>query len=175
MAPTYPRNILTEIQPVEYTNNELNHYLRSEGVAGANSLLAKVLGNQFAYDFPGEVDYESLKDGTAKFYDLIPTIDSKTGIAVKDLPPSARAMSDEAIIKLFSNAEDGGFIDGVQRSMISMGLGSAGGIAGAKIGARVPGPPQLRLGGAVAGYLFGTGTGFLSGEGLTNMIFDENT
>ena len=26
MAPTYPRNILTEIQPVEYTNNELNHY-----------------------------------------------------------------------------------------------------------------------------------------------------
>ena len=173
MAPTYPRNILTEIQPVEYTNNELNHYLRSEGVAGANSLLAKVLGNQFAYDFPGEVDYESLKDGTAKFYDLIPTIDSKTGIAVKDLPPSARAMSDEAIIKLFSNAEDGGFFDGVQRSMISMGLGSAGGIAGAKIGARVPGPPQLRLGGAVAGYLFGTGTGFLSGEGLTNMIFDE--
>ena len=99
MAPTYPRNILTEIQPVEYTNNELNHYLRSEGVAGANSLLAKVLGNQFAYDFPGEVDYESLKDGTAKFYDLIPTVDSKTGIAVKDLPPSARAMSDEAIMK----------------------------------------------------------------------------
>ena len=173
MAPTYPRDILSEIKPVEYSNDELNHYLRSEGIKGANSLLAKVLANQFAYDFPGEVDYESLKDGTAKFYDLIPTVDSKTGIAVKDLPASARAISDEAIIKLFSNAEDGGFFDGVQRSMISMGLGSAGGIAGAKLGAKLPGPPQVRLGGAVAGYLLGTGTGFLSGEGLTNMIFDE--
>ena len=50
MAPTYPRDILSEIKPVEYSNDELNHYLRSEGIKGANSLLAKVLAISISLD-----------------------------------------------------------------------------------------------------------------------------
>ena len=85
--------------------------------------------DEISQQFPDLFNYSSLKDGTAKIFDLDPDLASK--------PANERGLTDEAILKQFTNLEDVGFFSGFGRELLKSGPSGAAFFAGAKAGAAV--------------------------------------
>ena len=141
----------------------------------APAALAKDLLSTFQQDFadrleedPNFLDYEGLKSGQAGILNFIPEY--------ADLPPERRALNDDAIIALFSNAEPASlsraFFGELARTAPST-------YAGVKAGARVAAPlvkKALTSGGSPAAVgaktVAALGTGLAAGAGAGYLAYE---
>ena len=121
--------------------------------------------------------YESLIDGTAPWLatygeQLVPGYESGKGL------------TDEQILPLFTNVKDfagsdspeiSAFIDEAVRTVPKAGGAFAGAVAGAKTGARVPGPPIVKGGSILLLGLAGSIMGDLGGGEVSETVFGEES
>ena len=72
MADTFPvepevsNNILDKIKPVEFSNERMDTWI-STFKFNTSNILAEQLAAEFNTQFPEEITYDGLKDGTAPF------------------------------------------------------------------------------------------------------------
>ena len=116
---------------IEFTSDEANFFTEEFGGEKATSFLAREaiseitqnpkLGNLFTY--------ETLKDGTAPLFDFDPELVGKSS--------KEKSLSDEEILKEFTNLEDTGFFTGFGREIFKTAPSAAGFVGGAKIGGKL--------------------------------------
>ena len=124
---------------------------------------------------PGLFTYETLKDGTAEFFNLLP--------ASKDRTADERKLSDDDIVTYFSNVTDFGggnqaktktLMDRIKRNLAPAAGMLGGGIYGARLGVSLPVvAPQLKFGAGFLGFLGGTLAGTEAGQQITNYFAGE--
>ena len=164
---------VVSVPEIEFSADEASYFTKDLGPEGATSFLAKSATDEISQQFPELFNYTSLKDGTAKLFDLDPELASK--------PTNERALTDEAILKQFTNLEDVGFFTGFGRELLKSGPSGAAFFAGAKAGSAITSgiPPVNPL---LVGVKFGvpvvTGTlaafaGYDAGEDLSNFVFGD--
>jgi hypothetical protein len=118
---------------------------------------ARQISGELAVENP-DFSYENLSSGTGPFFDL------NKSEAIRNASPELRALSDRDIIEQFTVDPEGRpltkatYAEGFFRDIIPQGGGFAGAVTGAKVGAKVPGPPQVKLmSSLVSGVLGGLG------------------
>ena len=149
---------------------------------------AEYVANTVATQVPGQITYESLKDGTAPIFEELSSF--------QGLDPKERALTDDQILQMLlrnpdgKRIERGSFIEGVKEEIAPQAGGFAGAVAGAKAGAALVAgvppvtPPTIAAKfmvpavGAIIGGLFGqeavrTGQRKLVGE--ESLILPETT
>lgn len=149
---------------------------------------AKYVADTVATQVPGQMTYESLKDGTAPIFEELTSF--------QGLEPKERALTDDQILQMLlrnpdgKRIERGSFIEGVKEEIAPQAGGFAGAVAGAKAGAALVAgvppvtPPTIAAKfmvpavGAIIGGLFGqeavrTGQRKLVGE--ESLILPETT
>ena len=166
------------IPPVTFTKPEFDAYtraLRQEGLDPSESI-ARTLSEEVGVDQGDLFNYQSLRDGTARLFDLDPDARGKA--------PRERALSNEQIISLFAVDEQG---DPIQAGTFAAGFGrgaapAVGGMAGMVGGAKVgyalqtPIPPAgpvaigLKAAIPVVTSIIGLFGGTAAGEGLTEAL-----
>jgi len=128
------------INPVEFNKEQLDKYTKlfSDEPGGAEPIIAKQLAEEIAIDHPGLITYEGLLDGTAPFFDALPS--------QKDKSPEERALTSSQIISLFAvdeqgdPIEEGTFLGGAKREMFPSVFSLAGAYGGAKAGMAMQAP-----------------------------------
>jgi len=149
---------------------------------------AKYVADTVATQVPGQITYESLKDGTAPIFEELSSF--------QGLEPRERALTDDQILQMLvrnpdgERIERGSFLEGVKEEIAPQVGGFAGAVAGAKAGAALVAgvppvtPPTIAAKflvpavGAIIGGLFGqetvrTGQRKLVGE--ESLILPETT
>jgi hypothetical protein len=139
---------------------------------GPATIVAKTLAGEVGQDAPGLFTYESLRDGTAPFFDF--------SEQYKDVAPSARGLTDEEIISIFAVDPDGNpimpgeFKSGFMREIIPQGLSLAGGFKGGqKLMQVAPKHPYVQAGAGIVGFLGGMFAGGKAGEVITDVTMGE--
>jgi hypothetical protein len=148
-------NVKPEITPIVFNKEQMDAFKKAfKGQEQpVEKIMAEMIAGETSNQIPGLYDYKSLKDGTAKFFDLSPKS--------KDLTPAERALDDLQIIQSFSRDTEGNTIKGGDlkqgffRDILGGYLSAEGAIAGAKFGAS-----KFKYG---RGKLLGGGVGFLTG------------
>ena len=149
---------------------------------------AKYVASRVATQVPGQMTYESLKDGTAPIFEELSSF--------QGLEPRERGLTDDQILQMLvrnpdgKQIERGSFLEGVKEEIAPQVGGFAGAVAGAKAGAALVAgvppvtPPTIAAKflvpavGAIIGGLFGqetvrTGQRKLVGE--ESLILPETT
>ena len=140
-----------------------------------DEIIARDVVSKAAVQSPGLFDYNNLLDGTAPFFDQIP--------AFANLSASERKFgSNDEIIEFLARDEKGqklifgDFKEGFKRDVIPQTLSLTGAFTGAKIGAKVPGPPLFRFGVTTGATILGAFGAYEGGDFLTSQLFgDERT
>ena len=124
---------------------------------------------------PGLFTYETLKDGTAEFFNLLP--------ASKDRTADERKLSDDDIVTYFSNVTDFGggnqaktktLMDRIKRNLAPAAGMLGGGIYGARAGVSIPASDiRVKLGAGFLGFLGGTLAGTEAGQQITKYFAGE--
>jgi hypothetical protein len=161
---------IPQLNPVVFDKPQLDAFTQAFQAEGQNpaQIIAREIAGEVSKDAPEFFTYESLKDGTAKWFDL----SDKT----RDLAPANRGLTDDQIINLLAvdtegnPIEAGTFLGGVQREALPSAGGFAGFMTGAKLGARAPIPHPLAKGAAVLGSGI---LGSLFGYGGAELLTDE--
>ena len=183
MADTFPvepevsNNILDKIKPVEFSNERMDTWI-STFKFNTSNILAEQLAAEFNTQFPEEITYDGLKDGTAPFFDLNPV--------TKNLNVKDRRLTDDQIIELFSNAENFGgaaIFKGMAREAIpsiSAAAASAAAVKATQLGlnflkAAPPAGPlaYVKAPAYVGSWLLGTLAGYETGTAVTEGIMGE--
>ena len=149
---------------------------------------AKYVASRVATQVPGQMTYESLKDGTAPIFEELSSF--------QGVDPRERALTDDQILRMLirnpdgERIERGRFLEGVKEEIAPQAGGFAGAAAGATLGAALVAgvppvtPPTIAVKflvpavGAIIGGLFGqeavrTGQRKLVGE--ESLILPETT
>ena len=165
---------IPEINPVVFDKAQLDAYgaALSTSPGGSTAVIAKQIVGEVQQDAPGLFDYQSLRDGTAKYFTLVPEI--------KDIPPARRALSDAAIISLFAVDPEGNPIEpgtmggGFLREIIPQAGSLPGFFYGAKAGASLPIPHPLgKAAAGLAGGVLGALGGYKGGELVAEEILGK--
>ncbi len=171
---TTPDGVVS-VPEIEFSADQASYFTKDLGPDGATSFLAKSATDEISQQFPDLFNYTSLKDGTAKLFDLDSELAGK--------PANERSLSDEAILKQFTNLDEVGFFSGFGRELLKSGPSAAGFYAGAKTGAAITSgiPPVNPL---FVGIKFGvplvTGTlgafaTYDAGEDLADFVFGDES
>tara|TARA_R100000995_G_scaffold84717_1_gene64457 strand:- start:576 stop:4367 length:3792 start_codon:yes stop_codon:yes gene_type:complete len=128
------------VSPITITREKMEEYqgLFADDPGGAGKIVADTVARALAIDNPGLLSYDTLRDGTADWFNFQP--------ATSTLAPAERKLSDSQILKYFTVDEDGNpplegtFLDGFMRQIIPEGAGLGGAFTGAKIGAKLQAP-----------------------------------
>ena len=166
---------VVSVPEIEFSPDQASYFTKDLGPERATSFLAENAVSEISQQFPDLFNYESLKDGTAKLFDLDPDN--------KNIPSNERGLTDEAILKQFTNLEEVGFFSGFGRELLKSGPSAAGFYAGAKTGAAITSgiPPVNPL---LVGVKFGvplvTGTlgafaSYEAGDDLANFVFGDES
>ena len=118
---------VVSVPEIEFSPDQASYFTKDLGPERATSFLAENAVSEISQQFPDLFNYKSLKDGTAKLFDLDPDN--------KNIPADERGLTDEAILKQFTNLEEVGFFSGFGRELLKSGPSAAGIYAGAKTGA----------------------------------------
>jgi len=162
---------MPDFNPVVFDKPQLDAYIKAFRAEGQDPamILAREIAGEVSYDAPDFFNYQSLKDGTAKLFDLDPTTKGK--------PPAERGLSDQEIISLLTvdtegnPIEAGTFMEGFKREVAPQAGAFTGFMGGAKLGARAPIPHPLAKGLAVLGSgIVGSIFGYEGGELLTDEL-----
>ena len=164
-------NVKPEITPIIFNKEQMDAFKKAfKGQEQpVEQIMAEMIAGETGQQIPGLFDYKSLKDGTAKFFDLSPTS--------KDLKPSERALNDLEIIQSFSRDTEGNIIKGGDlkqgfiREIIGGYLSAEAGIAGAKYGASKFKGPRGKLFGGSVGFLSGLVGGDIAGDKIAKSVF----
>ena len=140
-----------------------------------DEIIARDVVSKAAVQAPGLFNYNNLLDGTAPFFDQVPKF--------ANLSAAERKFnSNDEIIRFLARDEKGqklifgDFKKGFKRDVIPQTLSLAGAVTGAKIGARVPGPPLFRFGVTTGATILGAFGAYEGGDFLTSQLFgDERT
>lgn len=173
---------IPRIAPVVFDKPQLDAFTSalSGSPAGPAATIARQLVGEVSQDAPGLFDYNSLRNGTAKYFNLLPeTVVDNDNVPIKDLPASRRALSDSDIISLFAvdtegnPIEAGTFLGGAKREVLPQTSASGGMYAGARLGASLPLPPQAKLAASIGGGILGTISAYLGGSLLTDELLGK--
>ena len=129
-----------QVAPITITREKMEEYqgLFADDPGGAGKIVADSVSRALAIDYPGLLNYETLRDGTADWFNFQP--------ATSTLAPDERKLSDSQILKYFTVDEEGRppaegtFLDGFMRQIIPEGAGLGGAFFGAKVGAKLQAP-----------------------------------
>lgn len=162
---------LNPIIPAVFDKPQFDAYVKkfSNQEGGAAPVIARTLAGELSQDNPNIFTYESLKDGTALFFEYSPDTRGK--------PPIERMMTDEQIIRAFAvdtegnHIDAGTFLQGVKREAAPATGSFAGFVTGARTGATLAPPhPLAKLAGGTIGGIIGSIFGYKGGELLTDQI-----
>jgi hypothetical protein len=172
---TEPTEIVTplSLSPSRFTQQEIEDFRVAfqDYAGGPDKLLAQTLAKRVGVDSPDLFTYETLSDGTAKIFDMMPSY--------KDQAPEDRKFGDYEIIQLLARdakgnkLESGTFFGGLKREIIPSSTSAGGAVAGAKVGARLPGPPQVKFGGSLIFGLLGALGAYEGGEEIADYLLDD--
>ena len=117
---TEPAEIVTppSLSPSRFTQQEIEDFRVAfqDYAGGPDKLLAQTLAKRVGVDSPDLFTYETLSDGTAKIFDMMPSY--------KDQAPEDRKFGDYEIIQLLARdakgnkLESGTFLGGFKREII---------------------------------------------------------
>ena len=179
MADTFPveaettTNILNKITPIQFSNERMDEWMSTFKFNTAN-ILAEQIAAELDTQFPDEISYDGLLDGTAPFFDLNPH--------TKDLPIKDRRLTDGQIIELFTNAEDFGgaaVFAGMAREAlpsVSAAAASAAAVKATQLGLnflKATPSPYLKAPAYAGSWLLGTLGGYEAGTAITEGIAGE--
>ncbi len=159
------------IDPVVFDKPELDAFTRmfQSAPGGPAGVIARELAGQAATENSEFLSYESLRDGTARLFDLNPNF--------KDLPPARRGLTDEQIISLLAVDTEGNpigpgsFGEGVKREILPQTGAFGGFMAGARATGALPIPhPLAKAGAGLIGGIVGAIAGYEGGEALTDEL-----
>jgi hypothetical protein len=159
------------IEPVVFDKPEMDAFTRMFQTAsgGPSAVIAREVAGQVAIGNEEFFSYRSLRDGTARLFDLDPV--------TRDRSPRDRALTDNQIINLFAvdtegNPIEGGtFAAGAAREAAPQ-VGAFGGfMAGARATSALPIPhPLVKAGVGLIGGVIGAIAGYEGGEALTDQL-----
>jgi hypothetical protein len=159
------------IEPVVFDKPEMDAFTRMFQTAsgGPSAVIAREVAGQVAIGNEEFFSYRSLRDGTARLFDLDPV--------TRDRSPRERALTDNQIINLFAvdtegNPIEGGtFGAGAAREALPQ-VGALGGfMAGARATSALPIPhPLVKAGVGLIGGIVGAIAGYEGGEALTDEL-----
>ncbi|MFZ8881816.1 MAG: hypothetical protein ACO2YO_06825 [Paracoccaceae bacterium] len=98
----------------------------------APEVVARSIVGELSQQVPNLFNYQSLKDGTAPLFDVLPQFQNK--------PPEERKLTDNKIIRLLARdtegnkIEEGSFFAGMGRELLPQSAGFGGAYTGARIG-----------------------------------------
>jgi len=179
MADTFPveaettTNILSKITPIQFSNERMDEWMSTFKFNTAN-ILAEQIAAELNTQFPDEITYDGLLDGTAPFFDLNPH--------TKDLSIKDRRLTDGQIIELFTNAEDFGgaaVFAGMAREALpsmSAAAASAAAVKATQLGLnflKAAPSPYLKAPAYAGSWLLGTLGGYEVGTAITEGIAGE--
>ena len=138
-------------------------------------IIARDVVSKSVVQSPGLFTYDTLKDGTALFFDKIPEFKTQT-------PGQRRFKTNDEIINFLARTsqgeelEFGTMLEGFKRDILSQGLSLTGAVAGAKIGSKAPGTALSRFFVTTGSTILGAFGAYEGGELLTSQLFgDEKT
>lgn len=159
------------IEPVVFDKPEMDAFTRMFQTArgGPSGVIAREVAGQVAIGNEEFFSYDSLRDGTARLFDLDPV--------TRDRSPRERALTDNQIINLFAvdiegNPIEGGtFAAGAAREAAPQ-VGALGGfMAGARATSTLPiYHPLVKAGVGLIGGVVGAIAGYEGGEALTDQL-----
>jgi hypothetical protein len=159
------------IDPVIFDKPEMDAFTRMFQTAsgGPSAVIAREVAGQVAIGNEEFFSYESLRDGTARLFDLDPV--------TRDRSPRERALTDNQIINLLAvdtegNPIEGGtFAAGAARDAAPLAGSFGGFMAGARATSALPIPhPLVKAGVGLIGGILGTIAGYEGGEALTDEL-----
>ena len=162
---------LNPINPAVFDKPQFDAFVErfQNSPEGPARVIARTLAGELQQDNPDAFTYESLRDGTARFFDYSPT--------TRNLAPAKRSLTDEQIITLFATdtegnpIEGGSFGAGFQREIAPAATSAGTFIAGARAGAALPIPHPLgRLAAAAVTGIGASLLGYKGGELLTDAV-----
>jgi len=171
-TPTYTE--MPVLKPATFSRDQMLQIVDTfkDTDQGAATVVAKTLAGEVGQDAPGLFTYESLRDGTAPFFDF--------SEQYKGVAPNNRALTDEEIISIFAVDTEGNpimpgeFQSGFMREIIPQGLSLAGGFKGGqKLMQVAPKHPYVQAGAGVVGFLGGMFAGGKAGEVITDVTMGE--
>ena len=129
-------------------------------------ILAQQVADGIGVDAPDFLSYRGLRDGTAKFFEADPLL--------AKMKPGERALTDEQILLNFAEDPEGNpltmsTLEALLREFPKALGALKGTIEGAKAGAKIPGPPPVKLGGGAVGGLLGGIGGYM---GVQELVVD---
>ena len=169
--PELPAAPRLNIQPVIFDKPTLDEYTRmfQDAPGGPAAVIAKELAAEAAQDNGEFLSYESLRNGTARLFDINPNF--------KDIAPARRGLTDEQIISLLAvdtegNPIEGGtFGSGFAREAAPQAGAFGGFMAGARAGAALPIPhPLVKAGASLISGIVGAVGGYEGGEAITDEL-----
>ena len=157
------------IYPAVFDKPQMDTFVKAfkNSKGGPSKILARQIANEVTPD-TGLFTYNTLRDGTALFF----SYSEKT----KNLSPLKRRLSDDQIIALLARDTEGNklqageFLEGFKRDIGPQLSSAAGFVGGAKLGAKVPGGPAVKLGGGIIGGIAGAISAYKAGEVLTDKL-----
>jgi len=170
-APTLEGVQTLDIAPVVFDKPTLDEYTRmfQDAPGGPAAVIARELAAEAAKDNGAFLSYESLRNGTARLFDINPDF--------RDIAPARRGLTDEQIISLLAVDTEGNpigpgtFGAGMAREAVPQ-VGAMGGfMAGARYGAALPIPHPLgKAAAGLIGGVIGSIAGYEGGEALTDEL-----
>jgi hypothetical protein len=170
-APAPAPSLQLNIEPVVFDKPEMDAFTRMFQTArgGPSGVIAREVAGQSAIGNEEFFSYESLRDGTARLFDLDPV--------ARDRSPRERALTDNQIINLLAVDTEGNPIEagtfgaGAAREALPQ-VGAFGGfMAGARATSALPIPhPLAKAGAGLIGGIVGAIAGYEGGEALTDEL-----
>ena len=170
-APAPAPSLQLNIEPVVFDKPEMDAFTRMFQTArgGPSGVIAREVAGQAAIGNEEFFSYESLRDGTARLFDMDPV--------ARDRSPRERALTDNQIINLLAVDTEGNPIEagtfgaGAAREALPQVGAFAGFMGGARATATLPIPhPLAKAGASLIGGIFGAIAGYEGGEALTDQL-----
>ena len=170
-APPTPPGPRLNISPVVFDKPTLDTYnqMFQDAPGGSAAVIARELAAEAAQENGEFLSYESLRNGTARIFDLNPNF--------QDVPAARRGLSDAQIISLLAVDTEGNPIEagtfgaGAAREILPQAGAFGGFMAGARVTGSIPIPnPLARAGAGLVGGIVGAIAGYEGGEALTDEL-----
>jgi hypothetical protein len=159
------------IEPAIFDKPQLDAYTKMfrDAPGGPARVIARELAGELSQGNSEFFSYESLRDGTARLFDINPTF--------RDVPAARRGLTDGQIISLLAVDTEGQpigpgtFVEGFKRDALPQGGAFGGFMAGVRVGGALPIPHPLgKAGAGLVGGIIGSIMGYEGGEALTDQL-----
>ena len=159
------------IEPAIFDKPQLDAYTNMfrDAPGGPARVIARELAGELSQGNSEFFSYESLRDGTARLFDINPKF--------RDVPAARRGLTDGQIISLLAVDTEGQpigpgtFVEGFKREALPQGGAFGGFMAGVRVGGALPIPHPLgKAAAGLVGGIIGTIMGYEGGEALTDQL-----